>query len=158
MNPGRIVGVFLGIVILIAVFILSFGTRGETFFESARWNMENLEEIREIGEPGLIVMAYVIIVSFILLAIAGLVGSFPLGCGVLGIVGLAMLTVGYVLIYKPYGETFSVLDFGAGYFVAWAASIAALAASFWKKSREKQQQTVNITIVNQPQAPPPPPA
>ncbi|MEM2608540.1 MAG: hypothetical protein QXT87_04800, partial [Thermoproteota archaeon] len=70
MNPGRIVGVFLGIVILVAVFILPFGTRRETFFESARWNMENLEEIREIGEPGLIAMAYVIIVSFILLAIA----------------------------------------------------------------------------------------
>ncbi|MEM2057951.1 MAG: hypothetical protein QXU11_05335 [Thermoproteota archaeon] len=155
MNPGRVLGVLLGIVILIAVFILPFGTHGDTFFALARWNMENLREIQETGEPGLVALAYVTIVSFILLATAGLVGFFPLGCGVIGIVGLALLTAGHVLIYNSFGETFNVMDLGAGYFVAWAASIAALAASFWRKSREKQHQTVNVTIINQPQAPPP---
>ncbi|MCX8183021.1 MAG: hypothetical protein N3F08_01170, partial [Crenarchaeota archaeon] len=134
MNPGRILGVFLGIVILIAVFILPFGTQGDTFFAIARWNMENLGEIQETSEAGLVALVYVTIVSFILLAIAGLVGFFPLGCGVIGIVGLALLTAGHVLIYNSYGEVFNVLELGAGYFVAWAASIAALAASFWRKN------------------------
>ncbi|MEM2087586.1 MAG: hypothetical protein QXF52_02790 [Thermoproteota archaeon] len=157
MNPGRLVGIVLGVVILVAVFILPFGIHGDTFFNLARWNMENLSVIQETGDAALIALVYVTIVSFILLVIAGIVGFFPLGCGVIGIVALALLTVGHILIYNSYGETFNVLELGVGYFVAWVASIAALAVSFWRKGQKTQQQTVNVTVVNQPQAPPPPP-
>lgn len=156
MNPGRIVGLVLGVVILIAIFLMPFSAHGDTFFTVAKWDMENLSVIQEAGDPALIALVYVTIISFILLAIAGIVGFFPLGCGVIGIVALALLTVGHILIYNSYGETFNVLELGAGYFVAWAASIAALAASFWRR-KQKSQQTVSVTIINQPQAPPPPP-
>jgi len=157
MNPGRIIGIVLGVVILIAAFLLPFDMDGETFFAVTQLTMNNLRAIQETGEPALITLAYITIVSFILLAIAGIVGFFPLGCGVIGIVALAILTVGDILIYNSYGETFNVFEFGPGYFVAWCASIAALIASFWRKGQKTQQQTVNVTVVNQPQAPPPPP-
>jgi hypothetical protein len=157
MNPGRIVGVILGVVILIAAFLLPFAANGDTFLTVTRLTMNNLRAIQETGEPALITLAYITIVSFILLVIAGIVGFFPLGCGVIGIVALAILTAGDILIYNSYGETFNVFEFGAGYFVAWIASIAALIASFWRKGQKAQQQTVNVTVVNQPQAPPPPP-
>lgn len=157
MNPGRIIGIVLGIVILVAAFLLPFGTHGDTFFVLTQWNIENLGSIQEMGEPALVTLAYVTIVSFILLVIAGIVGVFPLGCGVIGIVALAILTAGHILIYNSYGEAFNVLELGVGYFVAWVASIAALIASFWRKGQKVQQQTVNVTVVNQPQGTPPPP-
>jgi membrane-bound ClpP family serine protease len=96
-------------------------------------------------------------VSFLLLFIAGIVGISPPGCGVIGIVALAMLTAGYTLIFHAYGETFDLSQVGIGYYVAWIASIGALLASFWRKGQKAQQAGVNVTIVNQPQALPPPP-
>lgn len=158
MNPGRAVGIILGIMILASAFILPFDTYGDTFFALAKWNMENLGAIQEAGDRALIALVYVTVVSFILLVISGIVGFFPLGCGVIGVIALALLTVGHILIYNSYGETFNITELGVGYFVAWVASIGALAASFWRKGqKQQQQQTVNVTVVNQPQTPPPPP-
>ncbi len=74
--------------------------------------MEHLGEIQETGEQALIALAYVTIVSFTLLVIAGLVGFFPLGCGVTGIVALPLLTGVHILIYRSYGETFNLFELG----------------------------------------------
>jgi hypothetical protein len=63
MNPGRIIGIVLGVVILIAAFLLPFDIDGETFFTVTQQTMENLGAIQEMGEPALITLAYITIVS-----------------------------------------------------------------------------------------------
>jgi len=89
-------------------------------------------------------MDYILITAFFLLVIAGFVGIFPLGTGVLGIVSMAMITVGPILIYPSLGSP----SYGTGFYVAWAASIVSLGASFLHR-RGRDQQTV---VVNQPAA------
>jgi len=150
MNPGRILGLIAGIIILVAAFALPFGQMGgPTLFGMVSPLFGNLGAIQQSGNQALIGIAYVFIVSFILLAIAGIVGFFPLGSGVIGIIAMAILTIAPIVIFP--GTGFSLSDYGIGYFVAWAASVAALAASFWKARVDKA--TVAVTVNN----PPPPP-
>jgi ABC-type Na+ efflux pump permease subunit len=76
MNPGRIVGLFLGVLILIASFVLPFSF-DRTFYDLSLWTYNNIHEIQKSDEPGLIALAYLTMVSFLLLVIAGIVGIFP---------------------------------------------------------------------------------
>lgn len=150
MNPGRILGIVAGIIILVAAFTLPFGQMdGATFFGIVSPLFGNLGVIQQSGDQALIGITYVYIVSLILLVIAGVVGFFPLGSGVIGIIAMAILTVAPIVIFP--GTSFVLSDYGIGYFVAWAASIVALAASFWKARLDKA--TVAVTV----NAPPPPP-
>lgn len=149
MNPGRILGMIAGIIILVAAFALPFGQTGGTLFGEVSPLFGNLSSIQQSGDQALIGITYVFIVSFILLAIAGVVGFFPLGCGVIGIIAMAILTIAPIVIFP--GTGFVLSGYGIGYFVAWAASIVALAASFWKVRVEKASVAVTVN------APPPPP-
>jgi len=151
MNPGRILGLLAGIVILVAVFALPFGPAMDspTLYGSVRPLLENLGAIQQSGDQAMIALTYVLIGAFILLAIAGVVGIFPLGSGVIGIIAMVVITLAPTLIYP--GAEFSLATYGVGYFVAWIASIVALGASFWK-ARVERAPPVTVTVT-----PPPPP-
>ena len=112
MNPGRILGVIAGIVILVAVFILPFGPMGPSLFGIANPLLGNLSLIQQSGNQALIGITYVIIVSFILLTIAGIVGFFPLGCGVIGIIAMALLTIAPNVISPGAGFNLSSFVIG----------------------------------------------
>jgi hypothetical protein len=155
MNPGRILGVIAGIIILIAVFALPFlslpsdlGITSPSLYGIASSFLGSLGLIQQSGNQTLIALAYVLIVAFILLTIAGVVGFFPLGSGVIGIIAMAIVTVAPFVIFPQLQLGLS--SAGIGYFVAWAASILALAASFWKA---RAAPPINVTV----NAPPPPP-
>lgn len=161
MNPGRILGIIVGIVILVAVFALPFLnvpselTSSPTLFGLASFFLGNLGLIQQSGSQTLIALAYVLIAAFVLLTIAGVVGFFPLGSGVIGIIAMAIITVAPFVIFPEMQLGLSSV--GIGYFVAWAASIVALGASFWKARIEKIAPSVNVTVNAPSTAPTPPP-
>jgi len=145
--PGRKLGIALGLVILASIFTIPFGTGSlsGTLYETVYPWISDLGAVEAAGNVKAITYAYALLIAFILLVIAGLAGLFPLGTGVLGVVGMAIITVAPYLIY-PDGPV--VLSTGNGFFVIWAASIASLGASFWHGKKRKEMPTpvsVNVT-------------
>jgi ribosomal protein S27E len=140
LHPGRILGIILGLVILVTIFVIPFGSANTTLYGIVNPKLSYLQS----GSGPDIAYNYVLVIAFILLVIAGVVGLFPLGTGVLGVVGMAMITVAPSLVY-PNGSP-NVVGMGAGFYVIWVASIASLGASFWhKKKQQPAPVTVNVT-------------
>jgi hypothetical protein len=147
MHPGRILGIIMGLVILIGVFVLPINTAQYTLYDTVQPLLEGIGDIQNLPTQEMI-FCYILIISFILLVIAGVVGYFPLGTGVLGIVGMAMLSL------APYFLSLNI-TWAAGFYVIWIASIVALGASFWH-GRTKQQQSQVVQVNVQPPTQPPP--
>ena len=145
MHPGRILGLVMGLVILAAVFLLPFAG-SQTLYASTTPVLNNLTSIQQSGDFPTIASSYIMIIVLILLVIAGVVGIFPLGTGVIGVVAMAMYTVGPILIYPSLGTP----SYAAGYYVIWAASIVSLVASFWHRRRDKKVTVNNEVTVNSP--------
>jgi len=137
----------MGLVILATIFLVPFAG-SQTLYASANPLFSNLSSIQQSGSFPIIASDYVMIIVFILLVIAGVVGIFPLGTGVIGVVAMAMFTAGPVLIYPSLPAP----SYAAGYFVVWAASVISLAASFWHRSRDKKVVVNNQVTVNGPAA------
>ena len=147
MHPGRILGIVMGIAILAAIFILPFfnfpftsGPNSLSLFGRVSPILSDIAGIQSIPDPNFIAFSYILIVAFILLVIAGIVGLFPLGTGVLGVVALALVTVAPLILVLGT----DLPGYGLGYYVAWIASIVALAGSFWHK-RAKQEVKVSVS-------------
>jgi hypothetical protein len=123
----------MGLIILAAIFLLPFGSGSTTLYGTVSPMIKNLGTIQSSGNTATLYYDYTWIIAFILLVIAGVVGFFPLGSGVLGMVGMAMITVSPFLIYPngPY-----TLSTGTGFYIAWVASFAALVASRWHGKKE----------------------
>jgi hypothetical protein len=140
LHPGRILGIILGLIILVTIFLVPFGSADtSTLYGKVGPWISNLGTIQSSYTSADLTYAYIFIAAFILLVIAGLVGLFPLGTGVLGVVGMAIITVAPYVVY-PNGPTH--LDPGAGFYVIWVASIASLGASFW----HRKKQPANVTV------------
>ncbi len=126
----------MGVVILVAVFALPLVEVPPTTLYQLAWPLvENVSRIPSLGDPPQILYAYILIVSFILLTIAGIVGVFPLGTGVLGLVGVGLITIPPFL-YAPMANFRPV--WGYGLYVMLAASIISLGASFLHGSKRQQ--------------------
>ena len=141
MHPGRIVGIIMGLLILASFFgpnILhqrSKRTRsiGDYCTTHSPRLYNELSAIQSQGNEQSIALAYILIIASILLIIAGFVGIFPLGTGVLGVVGMALITIGPSLVIP--GQTFSLQGYGIAFYLIWLASIISLGASFWHRRR-----------------------
>lgn len=118
----------MGIVILVAILLLPFSSGSSTLYGTVSPMIKNLGTVQSSGNATNIAYDYVWIIAFILLVIAGVVGIFPLGTGVLGMVGMAMITISPYAIYPngPY-----TLSTGTGFYVAWVASVVSLVGSRW---------------------------
>lgn len=151
MHPGRILGIVMGLVILAAVFVLPINMAGYSLYYVVAPLMSAIGSLQTLPYQQM-VFGYGLVVSFILLVIAGVVGFFPLGTGVLGVVGAALLAAVPYMISLP-------VTWGVGFYVIWIASIVSLGASFWHR-REKAEAKAPAVQVNVQQAPPqtPPPA
>ena len=151
-HPGRKLGIVLGLAILASVFLLPFGTGSDTLYGMVSPLISDLGDIQASGDGAAIAYSYIFVIAFMLLVIGGLVGLFPLGTGVLGVVGMAMITVAGWLIY-PNGS--HPLSMGIGFLVIWALSIASLGASFWhREKKEKEKDTKVVVNVNVPESKP----
>lgn len=125
MNPRRILGVTMGFAILAAVFLLPFTVGQYTLFQISEPLLEVIGDLRSLPFEEM-VSNYLFVAAFFLLVIAGLVGYFPLGTGILGIVGMAIVSI------YPYLESIEP-GWGIGFYVGWSASIGALGAAFWRR-------------------------
>ena len=128
----------MGVVILAAIFLLPFnsGSSPFTLFERVSPLISDISAVQSGPATG-IAFNYILIIAFILLIIAGVVGLFPLGTAVLGIVGLAMVTV------APFLGLPGIGGYVTGYYLAWVASIVALAGSFWHR---RGKQNINVSV------------
>jgi membrane-bound ClpP family serine protease len=160
LHPGRILGMVMGLVILVAIFLLPIGEDSSTLYGIVSPKISDLSQLQSGGDSAALTYAYILIIAFILLVIAGAVGIFPLGTGVLGVVGMAMITASPYLVYPnglPQGEV--TLSTGAGFYVMWAASIISLGASFWHGKKKETTPPVSVMVTQTQnvgtQAPPP---
>lgn len=130
MDRRRILGAVAGIIILVAVFVLPFGPDlgSPSLFSSVLSVVGDLGQIHESGDAELVALSYIMIGAFIILVIAGAAGVFPLGAGIMGLVGMVVITMARLVLFPGAPSTLSL--FGVGYFVGWAASVAALATRF----------------------------
>jgi len=142
LHPGRGLGIIVGIAVLATVFFVPF-LGSSTLYGKAGPLLTDTPSI-QVGSTAMIVSNYVLVISFVLLVIAGVVGIFPLGTGVLGVVAMAMLTVGPYLIYPSIGQG----SYGAAFYLLWVESIVALGASFWHRRKR------DVIVQNQPTSAP----
>ncbi|MEM4297017.1 MAG: hypothetical protein QW815_01450 [Nitrososphaerota archaeon] len=141
-HPGRILGAFMGVLILIIIFTLPFTSDPSiTLFEITLPLLENINLIPGLGDQATVFFAYILIFSFILLVIAGIVGIFPLGTGILGVIGMGLITLA-PFFFLPGTVTQPL--WGLGYYMIWAASIVSLVGSFWHgKPKQPPQPTAD---------------
>lgn len=130
MDLDRIVGIVFGLLILLAVFLLPFGSfrlpSGQpsetTFFNTVRQLVESI--ITDVQQPAnLLLYNILIVISFIFSVMAGLLGFYPMRSGVMGIFGMMLITV--VSMFNPQ-LGFNIPSYGAGFFTAWTFSIAGI--------------------------------
>jgi uncharacterized protein YfaP (DUF2135 family) len=140
---GRIIGLGTGIMMLISVFLLPYTstTDASSLFTLVQPLLSNLGAISTFPAET-IAMTYVLIIGFLLVAIGGVVGFFPLGSGVLGIVGMALLTVAPTLIVNTPTQ---YRAFGLGYYFTWAGAIGGLIAAFLRSRRKTTVQTTHVS-------------
>jgi len=144
LHPGRILGIVMGLVILVAIFLLPFDGGSSTLYGTVWPKISNLGQTQSGGDTAKLTYDYIWIIAFILLIIAGVVGIFPLGTGVLGVVGMAMITVSPYLVYP--NDSAHALSAGAGFYAMWAASIVSLGASFWHGKRQEAAPPVSVMV------------
>ena len=142
LHPGRILGIVMGLVILVTIFLLPFWASNLTLYGIVWPSISNLGGLQSAGDTAALTYAYLWIIAFVLLVIAGVVGIFPLGTGVLGVVGMAMITVSPYIVY-PNGPV--TLSPGIGFYIIWVASIVSLGGSFWHGKKESPPP-VSVTV------------
>ena len=132
MHRGRILGVIVGLVILATLFLVDF-SNSKSLYATAGPLLQNVSGVSALGSTGQVTYDYLIMACFIILVIAGVVGFFPLGSGVLGIVAMAVLTVGAFLTLTSAQQP----SYDTGFYLLWVESVIILAASFWHRRDQK---------------------
>ena len=132
--------------ILVAIFLLPFDKGNSTLYGTVSPMVKNLSTVQSSGNTAVLSYDYTWIVAFVILLIAGVIGVLPFGAGILGMVGMAMITVSPFIV-NPSGAY--DLSPGVGFFTAWVASIVALGASRWH-GKEEAAPPVTVTIVQSP--------
>lgn len=128
MDLDRLIGIMFGLLILVAVFLLPFGSfrlpSGQlsetTFFNTVRRLIESITNDAQ-QSANLLVFNILIVISFIFLVIAGVLGFYPMRSGVMGILGMILVTV--VSMFNPQ-LGFNIPSYGVGFFAAWGFSVA----------------------------------
>jgi len=132
----RIPGLLIGISILGSIFIIPFTFRGArplTLFETTMEVKTFLGDVQRLI-PQYLLLNYVFIAAFILLALGGLMGMFPIVSGVLSVTGMASLSIAMFFVGAQ-------IPWGLGYYILWALSIAALGNYVWDSQRSRIRHT-----------------
>jgi hypothetical protein len=148
MDKDRVAGIALGLVIILAMFLLPFGsfmlpsgqTRETTLFNVVAQFIQNIAN--GVQQPmNLLIYEIIILASFIILIAAGALGLYPLHSGVIGILGIILVTT--VTVFNPV-LGFNMPSYGAGYFIVWGASVAAIViGKFGPNARRKVAAAVS---------------
>jgi hypothetical protein len=159
MDLDRILGVVFGLMILVAVFLLPFGrftlpsgqVSEKTFFLTVRQLVETV--MVDTQQPmNFLLYEAMLIVSFVALIVAGILGFYPMRSGAIGILGMVIVTV--VSMFPPQ-LGFTIPQYDVGYFVVWGFSIAGIVVSKLQPftsgklsflSQKKAPQKVETTV------------
>jgi hypothetical protein len=157
-DRGQILGGVIGIVTLLAAFLLPFSSIAEGSTSSLdsllvifKIFVIGVTNLQTIGLSQLAELAYVYMAGFIVIVVAGLVGAFPRWSAFLGIVGMATLTFSPFAVFTSY--SLSSTGFGVGFYAIWVTSILGIVAAFW--SRRERRSVMPGAV--QPTAAPQPP-
>lgn len=130
MDLDKLLGIVFGLLILLSVFLLPFGyftlpsgqMSSQTFFLTVIQMVESIKI--EIQQPTpLLLYEVMLIVSFVTIVIAGVLGFNPMRSGAISILAMIILTV--VTIFHPQ-RGLNIPSYGIGYFAAWGFSIASI--------------------------------
>jgi hypothetical protein len=142
-DKGQKLGGVLGLVALLSAFLLPFssiaeGPGGPTDSLLAMFKLfiTTLPRIQAVGLTQLSELAYVYMVAFSLIILAGVLGSYPRWSGFLGLVGMFAVTVAPFAIFSQYN--FGASNYGAGFWAIWATSLLTVFAAIWS-SRERKK-------------------
>jgi ribosomal protein L40E len=142
--PGRIMGIVLGLLILAVIFVLPFGTTdSRTFYSVEGPQIFSLPTV----QGGM--YAYVLLAAFLLVAIAGVLGVIPRLSGVLGVVGMALITAAPFLLSNGQVR----LDPGYGFIAVWSAAAISLGGSFWKSKLDAGELPSSVKMEEAQQQP-----
>jgi len=133
----RVIGAAIGIAVLVVVFLLPFSSAiailpgsPDTLYNVFHFFVVNVGQVLNLSSSSLELIAFLYMIGTVMLLVEGVLGSFPLVSGLLGVFGMAMLTVSGVLSpqYTPYPVTY-----GTGFYLLWALSLAQLVVWFVSK-------------------------
>jgi hypothetical protein len=122
----RIPSLIIGILILGSIFLAPFTYRGArplTFYEATSDVITFLSDVQRLT-PQYLPFNYIFVASFIMLVLAGLIGTYPNISGLLGTIGMASVSLGAILVGVQ-------VTWGIGYYILWTLSIAELGIYFW---------------------------
>jgi hypothetical protein len=123
---ARIPGVMIGTLLLVAVFILPFGYKGArplTLYDIFQQNIDVIKNSPQYMTP----IMYLLTLDFVLLVIAGLLGTFPKLSGLIAIMVMSSFSI---VAYLLFGQD---MGYGIGYYFIWVVSLVALGNAFWGK-------------------------
>jgi hypothetical protein len=127
----KIVGASLGIVILVGIFLLPFSSAisvlagsQNTLYAIFHFFLDNLGSILNVNNFSLELIAYLYLLGTILLLLSGILGTFVLVSGVLGISGMTMFSLSGV-VSPQYTPTAVV--YGVGFYLLWALCVIQIA-------------------------------
>jgi hypothetical protein len=130
-RASRFVGWAIGLASLFSVFFLPFwnltsvsDTQFDTLYVALRFTVYNLGTILQWNIAQATVLALLTLGASALVALSGVLGTYPRGAGAAGVVGMLGLTAGPFLLFP--GNTFSFDSFGIGFWALWVLSIANL--------------------------------
>lgn len=150
MDRDRVAGIALGVVLLIAVFLIPFGSfqlPSGQLNEVTLFNMVmQLAGSFCAQQPiNLLIHEALIMISFIILVIAGTLGFHPLRAGVIGVFGMMLITTASV--FNPM-LGFNIPDYKAGYFIIWIVCAAAIVIGKLKPNARRK-----LSFLSSPAAP-----
>ena len=146
--------------VLVCSFVLPFwnlttsaGAQLDTLYGAIRFTTDNLGTISQWGLLQVNILAYLVLGAAGLVAVSGLLGVFPSKAGLIGVIGMVLLTLGPLLLFPTF--SFTPDNYGAGFWAIWGLSVANLVVG--QVSRDRQSQTVE-PVPQTPTAPAPQPA
>jgi ribosomal protein L40E len=141
-HPGRIIGAFVGIVMLATLLLLPFSNvNGPGATQGTLWSIfvsfvNSLGSTSGAPTSGFVNLAFIYQIAAILIVVGSLVGVYPVASGVMGVIGLSFVTFGPYEISTTYAS--NPVTFGAGFYVLWVASVLELFLAYWTWRGERK--------------------
>jgi hypothetical protein len=144
---GRIVGALIGVGMLACILLLPFsdvmtghGSSPETLWSIFISFVNSLGSLGSTHASSFLDLAFLYQIAAILLIVGCIVGVYPIGSGVLGVVGLSFATFGPYEAITNYGA--DPTNFGVGFYLLWLASIIQLVLGVWTWRSERRSQRI----------------
>lgn len=136
MHPGRIAGVFIGVLMLGAILLLPFsdvmtGPSGspETLWRIFMSFVNSLGTLGSSHASTFVDMGFLYQIAAILLIVGCIVGIYPVGSGVLGAIGMSFVTFGPYEVVTNYAS--NPTSYSVAFYLLWVASIVQIVLGLW---------------------------